>query len=42
MEIEQPKKLQGDLRAILWLSVGFAALKLAIQIVGNILAQHAG
>ena len=27
---------------ILWLCVGFAALKLAIQILGNVLAQHAG
>jgi 4-amino-4-deoxy-L-arabinose transferase-like glycosyltransferase len=29
-------------RSILWLSLAFAALKLAVQIVGNILAQHAG
>ncbi len=42
MEIEQPKTLQEDLRPILWLSAGFAVLKLAIQIVGNVLAQHAG
>ena len=27
---------------MLWLCAGFAALKLAIQIAGNILAQHAG
>ncbi len=42
METRQPKIFQEDLRAILWLSAAFAALKLAIQIVGNILAQHAG
>ena len=42
MEARQSIKLQADLRAIIWLSVGFAALKLVIQIVGNILAQHAG
>ncbi len=42
METRQPKILQEDLRAILWLSAVFAALKLTIQIVGNILAQHAG
>src|SRR6202000_753539 len=29
-------------RSILWLSTAFAALKLAIQVIGNILAQHAG
>ena len=42
MENNQPKILHADLRAILWLSAVFAALKLAIQIVGNIQAQHAG
>jgi hypothetical protein len=42
MEIEQPKPLHENLRSILWLSVGFAAVKLAIQIIGNVLAQHAG
>jgi hypothetical protein len=42
METRQPKTLQADLRSILWLSAGFAALKLAIQIIGNVLAQHAG
>jgi Dolichyl-phosphate-mannose-protein mannosyltransferase len=42
MEIQQEKTFQSDLRSILWLSAGFAVLKLAIQIVGNILAQHAG
>jgi hypothetical protein len=42
MENNQPKILYADLRAILWLSAVFAALKLAIQIVGNIQAQHAG
>ena len=30
------------LNSILWISLAFAALKLAIQIIGNILAQHAG
>jgi hypothetical protein len=39
---EQETILQKDLWPILWVSVGFAALKLAIQIVGNVLAQHAG
>ncbi len=42
MELTQPKARQTDLRPILWLSFLFAALKLAIQIIGNILAQHAG
>jgi 4-amino-4-deoxy-L-arabinose transferase-like glycosyltransferase len=42
MEIQQPKTIPQELRPILWLSVGFAALKLGIQIVGNIAAQHAG
>src|SRR5260370_31275567 len=42
METRQQKIFQEDLRAILWLSAAFAALKLTIQIVGNILAQHAG
>jgi hypothetical protein len=42
METRQPKTAQEDLRSILWLSAGFAALKLAIQIIGNVLAQHAG
>ncbi|MEO8736684.1 MAG: glycosyltransferase, partial [Edaphobacter sp.] len=43
MDITQPRTdLRSDLRAILWISVAFAALKLAIQVVGNILAQHAG
>jgi hypothetical protein len=42
METRQPATLQTDLRPMLWLCVGFAALKLAIQIAGNILAQHAG
>jgi 4-amino-4-deoxy-L-arabinose transferase-like glycosyltransferase len=42
MELTQPKARQTDLRPILWLSLLFAALKLAIQIIGNILAQHAG
>jgi 4-amino-4-deoxy-L-arabinose transferase-like glycosyltransferase len=41
METRQPT-LPTDLRPVLWLCVGFAALKLAIQIAGNILAQHAG
>src|SRR5580698_4958381 len=42
MELTQPKAIRTDLRPILWLSLLFAALKLAIQIIGNILAQHAG
>ncbi len=33
---------QTDFRSVLWLCVGFATLKLAIQIAGNVLAQHAG
>jgi hypothetical protein len=42
MEARQPIRLQAELRSVLWLSVAFAMLKLALQIVGNILAQHAG
>src|SRR5271168_1328486 len=42
MEARRPAAFQADLRSILWLSTGFAMLKLAIQITGNILAQHAG
>jgi hypothetical protein len=42
MEIQRREVFQRELRTILCLSAGFAALKLAIQIVGNILAQHAG
>src|ERR1700727_3357816 len=42
MEIRQPAEHQTDLRGVLWLCLGFAALKLAIQIAGNVLAQHAG
>jgi MFS family permease len=42
MEAQQPTTFQTDLRPVLWLCFGFAALKLAIQIVGNVLAQHAG
>lgn len=42
METTQPTTVRTDLRPILWLSLAFAALKLAIQIVGNVLAQHAG
>ena len=42
MENPQSTTLKANLLPIFWLSVGFAALKLAIQIVGNILAQHAG
>jgi MFS family permease len=42
MESETSQQRQRDLRSILWLCVGFAALKLAIQIAGNVLAQHAG
>src|SRR3984957_9606443 len=42
MELTQPKAIRTELRPILQLSLLFAALKLAIQIIGNILAQHAG
>src|ERR1700730_16974468 len=42
METRQSKTAQEDLRSILWLSASFAVLKLAIQIIGNVLAQHAG
>jgi hypothetical protein len=46
MELTQPaavgKTVRADLRPILQLSLLFAAFKLAIQIIGNILAQHAG
>jgi hypothetical protein len=42
MEVQQPKKAQVNLRSIVWLGIGFAALKLAIQIIGNVMAQHAG
>jgi Dolichyl-phosphate-mannose-protein mannosyltransferase len=42
METRQPTTVQTDLRPVLWLCFGFAALKLAIQIAGNVLAQHAG
>jgi len=33
---------RAELRSILWLAFVFAAIKLAIQIIGNILAQRAG
>lgn len=33
---------RSDLRQILWLCLAFASLKVVIQIVGNVLAQHAG
>jgi hypothetical protein len=42
METRQPTTVQVDLRPVLWLCLGFAVLKLAIQIAGNVLAQHAG
>ena len=42
MEVQQPKQLQVNFRSIVWLGIGFAALKLAIQIIGNVMAQHAG
>src|SRR5579862_938230 len=42
METRQPTTVQADLGPVLWLCLGFAALKVAIQIVGNVLAQHAG
>ncbi len=41
MSMEQTTN-RANLRQIILLSLGFAGLKLAIQIVGNILAQHAG
>ena len=40
--METQPTAQADLRPILWLALAFAALKLALQILGNILAQHAG
>src|ERR1700729_3620162 len=42
MHNQQPEVQQSDLRQIVWFCFGFAALKLVIQIVGNVLAQHAG
>jgi hypothetical protein len=33
---------KGEFRSILWLSLAFAALKITIHIVTNIMAQHAG
>jgi hypothetical protein len=42
MEDRQPARVQADLRSLLWLCVGFAAFKLAIQIVGNVLSQREG
>ncbi|HEY1810638.1 MAG TPA: glycosyltransferase family 39 protein [Acidobacteriaceae bacterium] len=33
---------QESFRSFLWICLAFAALKLAIHVVGNILAQHAG
>jgi len=41
---ERPSALRpsADFRVILWLSLSFAALKIAIHIVTNIMAQHAG
>jgi hypothetical protein len=46
METIQPTSplasLRVELRPVLWLGLAFAALKLAIQIIGNIMAQHAG
>jgi Dolichyl-phosphate-mannose-protein mannosyltransferase len=42
MEIQREKIFRADLRSILWLSAVIAAIKLGIQILGNILAQHAG
>ncbi len=35
-------RTRADLRSVLWLCLAFAGIKLAIQIIGNILAQHAG
>ena len=37
-----PAARREDFRGFLWICLVFAALKLAIEIVGNILAQHAG
>ena len=42
METRRLLTVQVDLRPVLWLCAGFAAFKLAIQIAGNVLAQHAG
>src|ERR1700679_3480281 len=42
MEDRRVTTVQVNLRSILWLCGGFAALKLGIQIAGNVLAQHAG
>ncbi len=42
MDTSQPTPSRSELRSILWLAFIFAALKLAIQIVGNIMAQRAG
>ena len=38
----QPTVQRSDLRKIVWLCLAFAALKVVIQVVGNVVAQHAG
>jgi len=38
----QTLRREERLRSILWIALIFAAVKLLIQIVGNILAQRAG
>src|SRR5215813_3937923 len=40
--VPHPPARRAELRSILWLAFLFAAVKLAIQIAGNILAQRAG
>jgi hypothetical protein len=42
MENRQSTIVHAELCPILWICLGFGALKLAIQIAGNVLAQHAG
>ncbi|MGA8532112.1 MAG: glycosyltransferase family 39 protein [Acidobacteriaceae bacterium] len=37
-----PTTRQEGFRTFFWICLAFAAIKLAIQVVGNILAQHAG
>src|SRR5580658_9275481 len=38
----QTLRREERLRSILWLAFVFAAIKLLFQVIGNILAQHAG
>ena len=42
MEDREPTVQQSNLRQIIWLCLAFAALKVVIQVVGNVLAQRAG